>query len=53
MTTLRLAATPRFAAFAFAVVMTMGIFSSVAGLSAPVHGAAVLAQTTAAASAQA
>jgi hypothetical protein len=38
------ARTPRFAAVALALAITLGIFSGVTGLSAPVHGAAVLAQ---------
>jgi hypothetical protein len=44
MTTAR---TPRFAAFALALVLTLSIFSSVTRLAAPEHGGAVLARVTA------
>lgn len=36
--------TAHIAAFALSLVMTLGIFSSVTGLSAPSHGGAQLAQ---------
>jgi len=47
MTAVRTATTARFAAFAFAAVISLSLFSGVAGLSAPQHGAAMLAQVAA------
>ena len=43
---------PHAAAFALALVMTLGIFSSVTSLSAPEHAGAVLAQLKASATAR-